>query len=287
MKSLLKILAAVLTVSACAACSNIPKDTIGGADGPTKIFVAGDNNKQSGATDFLNDIIIDRNKGGYLSGECIGAGHVVLGTDTDGENTVYYLVTSYGEYGFENGRLVKVSGSGAIPVRITLDRSGNLADYKEPLDGSGYLPSLKEMFPKKYVNMVNSDEGKYYEQCRAQEEVYALRYLAQINRRDAEVGVDTEEYDKYYPLPDMAVEASNTLLNRYYDYPYWIGTQERVEDGIRYVYEKKWENHGGGDGIVSYIKSRYDNGQICERTVLEIKNGEIQYLEGTPRPDRN
>lgn len=42
MKSLLKILAAALTVSACAACGNIPKDAIGGADAPTSIVVEQD-----------------------------------------------------------------------------------------------------------------------------------------------------------------------------------------------------------------------------------------------------
>lgn len=234
--------------------------------------------------DNLGTVIMEHNSGSYSDGECCAEGHIVLGSESSEKCEVYYLATTYGEYGFENGRLVKTSGTGVIPVRLTLAADGSVTEYREPMDGSGYLPSLKEMFPEKYVKLVQGDEEeKLYEQCIRQEKRYAQRYLASINRRDAKIGVEHDEWDELYKLDDMNTDASNTLLDLYYDYPYWLGTAEKTEDGIRYVYEKSWSSRGGGNGNVTYHKYRYDNGQTAEKIVLSVENGEISCIEGTPR----
>ena len=233
----------------------------------------------------ISNAILSHNSGGYLSGECIGEGHVILGSEQCAEGNILYLITSYGEYGFENGRFVKVSGSGAIPVRLTLAPDNTVIEYKEPMDGSYWLPSLKEMFPKGYVDIVLNQSEQYYNDCIAQEEQYARAYLKSIGR-NAPVGETSDERDKLYPLPDMNVEASNTLLDLFWDYPYWLGTQEKIEDGRRFVYEKSWEDKGNGNGTVTFMKYLYGGSYIAEKYVIEVNGGELNYLEGEPRTSR-
>lgn len=236
--------------------------------------------------DAVSDAILSHNSAKYLSGECTAQGHVILGTEQCAEGNILYLITSYGEYGFENGRFVKVSGTGAIPVRLTLAPDNTVVEYKEPEDGSYWLPSLKEMFPKGYVDMVLNQSEQYYDDCIAQEEQYALAYLTSIGR-NAPIGVTADEHDKLYPLPDMNTEASNTLLDLFWDYPYWIGSQEKTEGGIRYVYEKSWESKGNGNGTVTFKKYDYNTGFPAELYVIEVNGSELNYLEGEPRTSRD
>ena len=84
----------------------------------------------------------------------------------------------------------------------------------------------------------------------------------------------------------MDTEASNTLIDLYYDYPYWIGTEEKIENGVRCVYEKKWQSSGGGDGTVTYLKYEYGSEKVLEKTVIEVKKGKIKYIEGKLRTER-
>ena len=230
--------------------------------------------------DRISRIILEQNRGRYLEGECVGEGHVLLGTEQVDSTDIYYLVTTYGEYGFENGRFVKVAGTGAIPTRITIDRANNAVEYRQPLDGGLYMSSLEEIFPKEYIEAATDKNGELYARCEVDEQQYAYEYLEKINRRDAGIGYDN---GRDYLLDDMNTDASNKLLDLYYEYPYWIGTLEKIEDGVRYVYKKSWTGEGGGDGVVTYEKYRFDNNQIAERAVIKVTGGELECLEGTLR----
>ena len=124
--------------------------------------------------------------------------------------------------------------------------------------------------------------GELYARCEVDEQQYANEYLAKINRRDAEIGY---ENGRDYLPDDMNTDASNKLLELYYEYPYWIGTLEKIEDGVRYVYKKSWTGEGGGNGVVTYEKYRFDNNQTAERTVIKVTGGELECLEGTLRTE--
>lgn len=256
------VLSVAIAATLCG-CGNLSIGVIGGADGPTSIIVAS-------GTDRLSDAILEYNTGSFLDGECAAEGHIVLGSESSSSGEVFYLITTYGEYGFENNRFVKVSGTGAIPAAITLAADGTVVDYRTPDDGSGYLPSLKKIFPRKYLGMV-TDSDSYLNECINQEEATAAEYLKSIGR-EAAIGYHHEEYDRLYPLADMNVEASNTLIadKSLAEYPYWIGTKERIENGVRYVYEKQWESRGNGDGIVTYKKYDYATGGIAELFKYEV-----------------
>ena len=229
---------------------------------------------------IISDAIMTSNSEKYLKGECRAEGHVVLKTEEANGVLTAYTVASYGEFGFENGIFTKISGSGAIPTVITFDvaKDGSyiLKDYKEPLDGSEYETSLKQMFPVELLKQLQSMDS-YNDNLSKQQEQYAAKYLALIGR---EATVQESYVEK--SLPDMNTKASNELLSMFSEYPYWAGSSEKVENGVRYVYQTDWQSAGGGDGTVTYTKSIY-NGNPVDKTVILIKNGEMSYLSGTPR----
>ena len=229
---------------------------------------------------IIADAIMTTNSDKYEKGECRTEGHVVLKTEEkDGILTVYSIV-SYGEFGFENGIFTKISGSGAIPTVITFTigkgDSYTLKDYKEPLDGSAYDASIAEMFPADLLTQLHSTDS-FNANLSTQQEEYASKYLTLIGR---EATVQESNVEK--ELPDMNTQVSNELMSLFSEYPYWIGSTEKIEGGVRYVYQTDWQSGGNGDGTVTYTKSIY-NGDPVEITSIQIKNGKTTYLEGTPR----
>ena len=61
----------------------------------------------------------------------------------------------------------------------------------------------------------------------------------------------------------------NPFLN---DCPYWLGTREKVENGIRYIYEtSQGKTHDGYDFI--NFKKKKENGIVIEELTYEIRDG--------------
>lgn len=224
--------------------------------------------------------ILSSNAKHYMGGETQTEGHIILETE-EREVVKLYCLTSYGEFGFQNGIFTKLSGTGAIPTVITLSKNKfgeyALLEYKEPRDGSEYMISIKEMFPKELQTKLNKAHERYGELL-MQEEAYAKEYLKSIGRENAEV--DGNHVPKTI-LTDLGVgvEASNQLLDMFWDYPYWVGTEEKVEKGVRYIYSSTYDNKSE---IVTYVKTTGD-GQTVERFVIDVKNGELKFLEGSSR----
>ncbi len=135
---------------------------------------------------------------------------------------------------------------------------------------------LEEMFPKGLLNKAKNAQS-YYEALVVQKEAYAAAYLQKIGR-EAKVQDVLDDL----ALPDMSTEASNLLLEIYWDYPYWIGTEEKIENGVRYIYEKKWESAGNGDGVVAFEK-RKEEGTIVEYVEIVVKDDHMTCKAGTPR----
>ena len=217
-------------------------------------------------------------------GECETEGHVIFLAKRSNMHLTVYTLVSYSEFGFQNGIFTRVCGGSNIPAVISFDinRDGSysLSSYEEAKDGSLFRPSVRNMFPFYLRPFVLS--RLYTDDLDQQQEAYAEKYLASIGR-DAMVQAAPVEHQ----LGDMETQASNRLLSLYNVYPYWVGTVERIENGTRYVYQKEWQSSGNGDGVVSFIKSVYDSQAIVEKTVIQIKNSEIIYLEGIDRTQQN
>ena len=81
----------------------------------------------------------------------------------------------------------------------------------------------------------------------------------------------------------MSVEVSNALLTieKLYPFPMYIGNEERIEDGVRYVYETAWDHEGASVGTVAYTKYAYDTEDVVERYVFQV-NGDA-YTEVQPQ----
>jgi len=233
--------------------------------------------------ELVSEAILSRSTG-YMDGEFVTEGHIILGKEEKESTLKVYTVASLGVYGFENGLFTTVSGSGSIPT--VMEFEGNtqgeweLKEYKEPMDGGGYTDSIKEMFPKKIHEEIFSGNQEYYEQLKAQQKEQAQVYLDSIGR-DAEIQPGHVEKT----LSNINVEASNKLfaeLTKYDEFlnncPYWIGTREKIEEGQRYIYETKQEKTEEGKDMMTYSKTN-EKGEVIEKRKYLIEGSEPVLVE--------
>ena len=92
--------------------------------------------------------------------------------------------------------------------------------------------------------------------------------------RKAEIG-DYADFE-YVLLTEagVSVEASNRLLEYEKDlgsYPNWIGSLEKIEDGVRYVYRKDADKE---NGKVILTKAEYTTGTVVEQYEFDWQTGE-------------
>ncbi len=229
----------------------------------------------------IADAIMGKNREDYLEGECSAQGHVLLATQRsengNSQRTVLYLLTTYGEYGFENNNFVKISGTGIIPVKLTLDADNHVVEYWTPQDGSYYAPDIKKTFPEELYSRVIPDLDTYrvsMEQCTKQEESYAQTYLNSIGRK-AKIG---DENDFEQKRPDISANAWDQILKDVSSvYPTYIGTREKVENGKRYLYETKWESSGKEKGQLVFQKQEYQTKKIENKIIVNVDGDKVTY----------
>lgn len=252
---LLLLLAALLLCLAAAACFGSEGDNTAGLTDT--------------ALDEALTAYLAQEQDAYYEGEYFTASHTILSTQETGAGCEVFAVTSVSWYGFLNDHFVSVSGSGAIPCKLTFARAADgqlsLTEYWQPRDGSEYETSIREVFPAALQSKALHAD-RYYDQLKANQEAQAQVYLDRIGRQ-AEIG---DYGDFTFPLATdqgMSVTVSNALLalEALAPYPYYLGTEERVEDGVRWVYETAWEHDGNGNGTATYTKYSYDDGQIAQQ----------------------
>lgn len=221
--------------------------------------------------------ILKENESGYREGECPAEGHIIYGTQTK-NNTIYvYSYISFVYFGFENGNFVDVSG-GQMPAVFEFNADNyEFINVSYPEDGTYYASSIKRMFPKQYESKALNLSDSDYENLNAQLDKYAETYLESINRK-AVIG---RMRDFEYVLPTdlgISVDVSNALMGeigKYYlsSYPYWIGNQEFIENGIRYVYEVDYDND---NNIIIYSKYEYEKPDLIqEKIIIDSLTGKI------------
>ena len=123
--------------------------------------------------------LLDQAGSGYYPGECVAEGHEILDIVREEDRWQVYLIASVGQYGFCTGHFEEISGSGAIPTRITFaEENGALVveDYWQPEDGSYYADSIKETFPLTLQLQAFSAQD-YYDGLKEQKQAYAAAYL--------------------------------------------------------------------------------------------------------------
>ncbi len=229
---------------------------------------------------LVAEAIIQDNENGYLEGECSGEGHMILGSSISGGKLKVYALTMYGNYGFQNGMFIKLSGSGVIPAVLTFEKDGSdykLLEIEYPQDGANYTKSIRRMFPLQYRSAALRCESAY-NGLLSQERSYAEEYLKTIGR-EAKIG----EYKdlNIVLLTDLgvSVDVSNELIRdeRLGEYPYWTGTAEYLENGERYVrslsYDKSTEQ-------IIFRTVEAESGKTTESYIFDAVTGEELEVRG-------
>lgn len=223
---------------------------------------------------LVADAILFDNASGYYDSECSGEGHKILGCSVSGNKLKVYALTMYGNYGFQNDMFIKVSGSGVIPAVLTFEKDGEeykLLEIEYPRDGAEYTKSIKRMFPLKYrAEALHHDNA--HDELKSQEQSYAEAYLESIGR-EAEIGEYGDLNAMLLTDVGVSVDVSNQLCcdKNLGDYPYWIGTEEYLKNGIRYVRTTSYDEEAGQ---IIYHTHEKDTGEVIECFVFDAATGD-------------
>ena len=212
-------------------------------------------------------------------GECPAESHVVF--DVEKNDNIYkvYMFETFAMYGFENGYFT-IRSSSSSPTVMTFEKTGDdyiLIETLHAQDGSGYGDSIREMFPKRFVNRAllpwPSDSIKSSKQLRA----YAEDYLARLGREEEIRNYEDIPYVSFTDI-GLSVEVSNKILenDRLYEYNYDLGYYESLEDGIRYIYRTDYDYDRN---VVIFTTEVYATGDITEKIEVDGQTGEIVFSE--------
>lgn len=260
--------------------ANVSDWTIIGLFTDSSVSVPGDasvfNDTEESLLDAaIKEAIFIENFGNYLPGECQGIGYKIIETFEENDILSVYALSEYVEYGFQDGVLVNISGTNPkVLMRFKRVESGNyeLIFYTR-LDlfsdlSEGELEQLLEPLNKAGNGYVYTDAD--LQEIRAQADEAAIAYLKSINRT-ADVGA-REEHEGYLLtdfVPDADFILELTKDETYSFYPEWIGTQERLENNIRYIYQTEYDE---ALQQIIFSKIRFDTNEIVERQVIDIQN---------------
>lgn len=223
---------------------------------------------------IVSQAIISENEGLYLDGECCGEGHKILGSSLKDNILKVYALTMTGNYGFQNDMFIKISGSGVIPAVLNFEKDGEdykLLEIEYPTDGDGYEESIKQMFPEKYRSEALNPGENVYEELQSKEHNYAEEYLKSIGR-EARIGEYADLNTVLLTDRGVSVDVSNKLVcdNRLWQYPYWIGTLEALEDEVRYVYSLSFDET---QRKIVFEKTEKESGEVTETFVFDADTG--------------
>lgn len=114
---------------------------------------------------FISQAITQRNKGNYKSGTFACENHEIFATEASGpadnnniETVTAYMWVDYAEFIKYGDSLVEIGGS-SMPTALTfecLDGTYTLVEYWTSEDGTRYVDSIREKFPKNVVDEVLS-----------------------------------------------------------------------------------------------------------------------------------
>ncbi|WP_108669997.1 hypothetical protein [Peribacillus acanthi] len=123
-------------------------------------FTDGDKNVTKEMNEAISNYIVEHYKDSYSGTDRQFEVHRVYGTEESNGNITVYMWSYYSGFNVESGTAGQ--GGHSLPARVMLKKDGaqyKVVKYKEPMDGSGWSDSVKEMFPDRYESQVFSDSG--------------------------------------------------------------------------------------------------------------------------------
>lgn len=216
--------------------------------------------------------VMEQNRGKYFPGEYQGAGCKIFETFEEGNKLAVYALIEYIEYGFEDNRFVNVSGTRA---RVLLDfqtgQTYTLTGYTvlDPTSGLSEEELESLMAPLKETGKEYFYTDDDFLELREQVEAGAKEYLKSIGR-EGEVFERSAHEEGF--LSFLNEDAYNTLSKdiEISSYPDWEGTLEKLEDGVRYVYQAHFDE---GSNKIEYTKKDYDTGETVEKITADAATG--------------
>ena len=240
----------------------------------------------------LSDITVDgqtmrygavRNSETMIESECLGEGHLILGYRDKGDSVEVYTLCSAIGYGFRDGMLVDESGYFHVATLIKFDKTEDgkyiFKEAQESKDGGLMVPSIKEMFPsalaKKAIAAKADDatSDSMHTQCNA----YAAAYLKAIGR---EAKISSYHDEDFNILSDygVSVDVCNGLYELHPEYSIYVGSFERIENGVRYIYKQEFRNQKDGSGMVYFTKTEYDSGEVIEIYTYQVNGDSFAWI---------
>jgi bla regulator protein BlaR1 len=123
------------------------------------------------------------------------------------------------------------------------------------------------MFPEKLWDKILKGQESYSQLAESKENE-AKEYLKQIGRT-AEVSSRYVEKKR----PSINVSAENKLFvywgknDSFLNHcPYWIGTKERIENGVRLIYETSQTKSSDGCDVITFKETKSDGTVVEERS---------------------
>lgn len=218
---------------------------------------------------------LEENRGKYFPGEYQGAGCKIFETFEDGDKLAVYALIEYIEYGFENNRFVNVSGTRAcvrLDFQTGVEQAYTLTEYTvlDPTSGLSDAELEALMAPLKETGKEYLYTDKDFDELREQIEAGAKDYLKSTGR---EGGVSERDSHEDSFLSFLGSDAYHALVKdiEISSYPDWEGTLERIEDGIRYVYQAHFNAESNQ---IEYTKTNYDTGETAEKIIADAATGE-------------
>lgn len=133
---------------------------LAGCNGNEVNLKDGDKDITKEMDEVISNYIVHKYSASYSDTEKQFEVHKVYGTSELNGIISVYMWSYYGGFN-KSTELENLSGH-SLPAVIRLEeKDGNhsVIEYIEPKDGSLYQSSLKKMFPKKYVKLVQQDSG--------------------------------------------------------------------------------------------------------------------------------
>ncbi len=210
--------------------------------------------------------------------ECSTAGYVILDTEeTDTKKKIYALI-EYGRFGFSNGFFINQSG-GSNPAVITVDKASGKWKLDAPRDGTLYAKDIKKLFPGKLAYKASNPTEKQRKEMWEQMKIQAQSYLDSIGR-SAEICHYSEIEHILFSDLGISTEVDNKISGMRLPYNQEIGNYERIEDGVRYVYQTDYDKT---NKLIKFTKFGIDSGVIAEYIEINAETGDIIPNAAYPR----
>ena len=76
----------------------------------------------------------------------------------------------------------------------------------------------------------------------------------------------------------VSEDVAAALYDLHPEYGDYVGSIEKVENGVRYVYTVEWDGDNSSNGSVYFTKSEYDSGKIVEKTVYKVEGDKFKRI---------